>query len=84
MKGFTPPGSLRRHHARMKRLALFVLRYAIIPVLLTMIYVIGIGFTKFLLLFKGNPLYAKKSGEKSFWVEEKTGVPEEGLYLRQS
>jgi|GEM_PF-5264407 len=84
MKRIEIPDWLQRHHARMKRVALFLLRNVIIPVVLTLVYVFGIGFTKALLFLKGNPLYRNQANAGSFWVSEVTGAPDEEKYLRQS
>jgi hypothetical protein len=76
------PGWLERHHERMRRVALFLLRTFIIPALLSVVYLLGIGFTRLLLsVMGGNPLYrAREAG----WVAEDCGEPNEEKYLRQS
>ncbi len=78
------PDWLLRHHARMRRLALLLLRKLIIPALLTVVYFLGIGLTKLLLALKGNPLYRAREQGASDWVNESCGEPREELYLRQS
>jgi hypothetical protein len=68
---------------KLKGLAHLLLRFFIVPVALLFLYVLGVGATKILLLFFGNPLN-RVGGADSNWRSTDLGSEDESKYVHQS
>lgn len=75
----------------MEKVTNFALNRLLVPLVLALIYSIGIGFTRVLMIFSKSPLQ-QRAGQDSYWRDINLGteldknreVPSEDRYLRQS